>query len=383
MAATPEERRQVMTDVTDKREHTKRRWRRWLSVRRIGAVYVWILIVILFSIISPSEFPTSSTATSILDEYAITGMVALSLIVPLAAGVYDLSIGNTLALSGVLVAYVLQHTSWSPIIAGIVVIAACVVIGLVNAFVVTVLKVSSFIATLGTGAIMAAITSALSGDQTLTGRVGAGYSKLATLSVGGVQIPVLYMLVIAVALGYWLERTETGRQMYATGFDPETARLTGVPVNRIVGLSLVTSACIAGFAGMVLAAQVSAGSPDVGSSYLIPAFSCAFLGATQVREGRFNPWGTVIGVLLLGTGNVALLVSGGPTWTPDLFEGCVLIAAVALTVLEQDMILGRVRAWRSNRRQDEPAPTMPSGEAVPEVPTTASASASLGETGRE
>ena len=108
------------------------------------------------------------------------------------------------------------------------------------------------------------------------------------------------MLIIMVALGYWLERTESGRQIYATGFDGETAKLTGVPVRRVVALSLLTSACISGFAGIVLAAQVSAGAPDVGASYLIPAFSGAFLGATQLRGGRFNPWGTVIGVLLLG-----------------------------------------------------------------------------------
>jgi ribose transport system permease protein len=338
-----------MADVSDTRAITRARVRRWLSVRTIGAVYVWILIVILFSIISPTTFPTADTAKSILDQYAITGMVALSLIVPLAAGVYDLSIGAILAFAGVFVAYLLQHTSMSPVLAGVVVIAACVVIGAVNAFVVTVLRVNSFIATLGTGAIMAAIASALSGDQTLTGRVAGDYTKLATTNLSGVQIPVLYMLIIMVALGYWLERTESGRQIYATGFDRETAKLTGVPVTRLVALSLLTSACISGFAGMVLAAQVSAGAPDVGASYLIPAFSGAFLGATQLRGGRFNPWGTVIGVLLLGTGNVALLISGGPTWTPSLFEGCVLIAAVALTSLENDAIRGRLRGWRAGK----------------------------------
>jgi ribose transport system permease protein len=338
-----------MSALSETRTITRARVRRWLSVRTIGAIYVWILIVILFSIISPSNFPTADTAKSVLDQYAITGMVALSLVVPLAAGVYDLSIGATLALAGVLVAYLLQHTSMSPVLAGVAAVAACAVVGGVNAFVVTVLRVNSFIATLGTGGILAAITSAVSGDQTLSGRVGGEYTKLATTNLSGVQIPVLYMLIIMVALGYWLERTESGRQLYATGFDPETAKLTGVPVRRLVAVSLLTSACISGFAGIVLAAQVSAGSPDVGASYLIPAFSGAFLGATQLRGGRFNPWGTVIGVLLLGTGNVALLISGGPTWTPSLFEGCVLIAAVALTSLEKDIIRGRLRGWRAER----------------------------------
>jgi len=347
-----------MVDVSETRETREGRWRRWLSPRNIGAVYVWILIVILFSIISPSTFPTTNTAKSVVDQYAITGMVALALVVPLAAGVYDLSIGSILAFGGVFVAYLLGHTSMSPVLAGVVVMGACIVIGLMNAFIVTVLRVSSFIATLGSGAIIAAITAALSHEQTLTGRVSEGYTKLATTNLSDIQIPVLYMLIIMVALAYWLERTQSGRQIYAIGFDEETAKLTGVPVKRFVGLSLVTSACISGFAGMVLAAQVSAGAPSVGASYLIPAFSGAFLGATQLRGGRFNPWGTVIGVLLLGTGNVALLISGGPTWTPSLFQGLVLIAAVALTSLDREAIRGWLPRRRAGGGEQPPSPEL-------------------------
>jgi ribose transport system permease protein len=322
-----------------------------LAVRNIGAVYVWLMIVLLFSLISPSTFATLQTGKSVLNQYAITGMVGLSVIVPLAAGVYDLSIGSIVGITGVLAAYLLEKTSMSPVVVGLVVIAACVVIGLCNALVVAGLKVNSFIATLGTGAILTAITTALSGGEVITGRIGNGFSKLATTSFGGIQIAVVYLLVIMVVLGYWLERTQSGREIYATGFDAETARLTGAPVTRIVTLSFVTSAVISGFAGMVLAAQVASGSPDVGQTYLIPAFSAAFLGATQLRGGRFNAWGTVIGVLLLGTGNVGLLISGGPTWTPNLFEGCVLIAAVALSVTRQP---GRGPLSRLLRRNAKP-----------------------------
>jgi hypothetical protein len=202
-----------MTDLSENRPVARADLRRlpigrWLSARNIGAVYVWLLIVLLFSIISPDTFPTAQTGKAILNQYAITGMVALSLVVPLAAGLYDLSIGSTVSLSGVLIAYVLEHTSLSPVIAGVLVIAACVLVGLVNAFIVSVLRVSSFIATLGTGAIMTAITSALSGNEIITGRVGNGYTKLATTNLGGIQIQVLYMIVIMIALGYWLERTD-------------------------------------------------------------------------------------------------------------------------------------------------------------------------------
>lgn len=322
-----------------------------LSPKNIGAIYVWIAIIVLFSILASETFPTWTTAKGVLNQYSVTGLMALSLVVPLAASYYDLSIGYTMSLSGVLAAVLLNDTSWSPAVVFVVVMLICVCIGLLNAFVVVGLGVDSFIGTLGTGAILAAVTLAVSGNLTITGRIGEDFSNIASTDVGGITLPVFYLLAVMILLGYWLERTRSGRHLYAIGFDRDTARLTGLAVNRLGIIAFVTSASIAGFAGMVLAARVSAGSPDAGPSYLIPAFSAAFLGATQLRRGRFNPWGAVIAVMLLGTGNVGLLLAGGPIWTPTLFEGTALIAAVALTAFGQAAIRERLAVLRARGRQ--------------------------------
>jgi ribose transport system permease protein len=303
-----------------------------LSFRNIGAVYVWILIIVLFAIASPHVFASFTTAKSILNQYAITGMAALSLVVPLAAGFYDLSIGSTLGFAGILAAWLLQHYGWmSPIEAALVTMVVCVVIGLVNAVIVVFLKVDSFIGTLASGGILSALTVAISGDQPIAGRIAGSFSKLGIVNLGGVDLPVFYMLVLMVIIGYVLERTQVGRRVYASGYDRETARMTGIRVNAVAVSAFVSSAALAGFAGLCLAATIGSGTPDSGTSYLIPAFSAAFLGATQFRRGRFNPWGVVIAVLLLGTGDVGLLIIRGPVWAPQFFEGAVLIAAVALT----------------------------------------------------
>lgn len=333
----------------------RRSLRSLLSVRNIGAVYVWLAIIVLFSLIAAETFPTTQTAKAILNQYSITGMVALSLIVPLAAGYYDLSIGYTLGLAGIVAAYLLAETDLSPVAVGVITMLACACMGLLNALVVVGFKVDSFIGTLGTGAIVAAITLAISKDQTITGRIGESFSDLASTSVAGITLPVLYLVLIALVLAWWLERTQMGRQFYAMGFEREAARLSGIKVNKLGVIAFVTSAVIAGFAGMVLAARVSSGSPSAGPAYLIPAFSAAFLGATQFRQGRFNPWGTIVAVLLLGTGNVGLLLAGGPNWTPQLFEGVVLIAAVALTGLGTSTLRDRLRARRARRDTGPPA----------------------------
>ena len=305
-----------------------------LSYRNIGAVYVWIVLIIVFSVWRPSLFFHVQTAKTILNQYSITGLAALSIVVPLATGIFDLSIGSTMGLSGVAAGWLFMHTGWNPTIVFILVMLLAVVIGLFNSLVIVLLRIDSFIGTLATGAILAAVTLGVSGDQTFTERINGGFSKTASASLGGVQIPVLYMFVLMLIIGFFLERTTTGRYSYATGYNAEVARLVGVSIGRVRTLSLVISSSIAGFAGLILTANIQAADPNNGPSYLIPAFSAAFLGATQFRHGRFNPWGVIVAVLMLGTGSVGLLLVGSPTWAPQVFQGGVLIAAVGVTVVQ-------------------------------------------------
>ncbi|HZP15402.1 MAG TPA: hypothetical protein VFA96_06240, partial [Nocardioides sp.] len=121
---------------------------RWLSPRRIGAIYVWILIIIVFGAIKPSTFLANETIVGIANSYAVAGIAALALLVPLAAGAFDVSIGATMSLVGVVVAKLLLTTSipmWLIILMGLGVGLA---VGLVNSFIVVVLKIPSLIGTL-------------------------------------------------------------------------------------------------------------------------------------------------------------------------------------------------------------------------------------------
>ena len=99
-----------------------------------------------------------------------------------------------------------------------------------------------------------------------------------------------------------------------------------------------------GATGIVLASTLGSGSPSAGTPYLLPAFAAAFLGATQLKHGRFNAGGTIIAVLLLGTGVTGLALANAPQWAGDMFVGVVLIAALALTGLQRRTTAGRRRA---------------------------------------
>ncbi len=97
-------------------------------------------------------------------------------------------------------------------------------------------------------------------------------------------------------------------------------------------LSLVASATLAGLSGVILLSQVGAADPTYGAPFLLPAFAAAFLGATTIKRGRYNAWGTVVGVFLLATGTTGLLMLGASNWVSDVFNGGALMIAVAFAV---------------------------------------------------
>ena len=307
---------------------------RMLSPANIAAIYVWLALILVFAIWSPSLFLTGTTVKRILDESAISGIAALAVVLPLAAGVFDLSIGSTVGLSGIVAGWVLGNTGLPPAIAIAAALGTGLLVGAFNSLVVVVMRINSFIGTLATGSIIAAITLGVSGDQILTGRTSGPFAKFAIANWGGVQLPVLYMLVLMLIIGFLLEQTTFGRFTYAAGYNPDVTKLVGVSVDRIRVLALLSSGVISALAGVALTASIEAADPSNGPSYLIPAFSAVFLGASQFRRGRVNPWGTVVAVLMLTTGSIGLLLVGAPQWSPQVFQGAVLFAAVGLGIVQ-------------------------------------------------
>lgn len=302
-----------------------------LGFKNVGAIYVWTIIIVVFSIWAPDTFPRWNTAQTILNQNATAGLVALALVVPLSARMFDLSVGSALGLCNVIVAWLLVEKGTSITVAIVLTIGAGLVIGLVNATVVVRFRIDSFIGTLATGSLMAAAITLVTNDQSITGpELSGSFGKLATSAVGGVATPVFLVLMLAIGIWYLMSSTVTGRRIYATGFNEVGARLAGIRTARLQFLSLVVSGALVGVGGVILASQVSSGSPNIGPPYLLDAFAAAFLGATQFG-GRFNAAGTIVAVLLLGTGKAGLVLVGAPIWAPSMFAGVVLLLALALT----------------------------------------------------
>jgi ribose transport system permease protein len=321
-------------------------WRRRvtgaLAFDRVGAVYVWLAIIVVFSLWVPETFPTAATAKQILNSNAITGLAALSITIPLAARVFDLSFAYVMTLTGVAVAQFIAHDGIPVVPAVGLGLAIGLLIGLINAVVVVTMRIDSFIATLATGSLIQAFITMVTNDTAISdAKLSGSFAKIGQTTIGGLTLGVYYFAAVALAIWYLLEHTATGRRLYATGFNPDASRLGGVRVDRLRFLSLVASGGLAGFSGIVLASTLASGSPTAGTPYLLPGFAAAFLGATQLKRGRFNAGGTIIAVLLLGTGTTGLALANAPQWAGDMFVGVVLIAALAVTGLQRRASTGR------------------------------------------
>lgn len=306
---------------------------RWWSLSNIAIVYALIALIAVFSVLKPAAFFTTSTLFLVLNGAAISGIVAVALVIPLAAGVFDVSVGYVVSLTGVFVAWLVAKAELSPWLAVVVALLASFLVGSINSLVVVVLKVESLIGTLATGLIFLALTTAISNQQPITKNVRE-LGAILGRPIGRFGIPIIVLLSLVVIIIIIMDHTVAGRKIYAVGFDIEAAKLAGLPTTRIRTLALMSSAFCASVAGVLLTARIGAGSPTAGLDYLLPAFAAVFVGATQIRPGRFNAGGTLLAVYLIAVATIGLSTLGSPPWAGQLLQGVLLVGAVALASRE-------------------------------------------------
>ena len=267
----------------------------------------------------------------VFGEGVVTCILALAFLVPLAAGVYDLSVAAVMSLSLCISVYLSLNTDLSPAVGAFIALAASVAVGFVSGFIVVRLRVNSFIATLGVAQVLLAGVIMLSDNRQLVGEFSSGWSQLGNTKLAGVPVVDVYLLAIALVVWFVLEHTPAGRYLFATGGNIEATRLSGVPVERVIWASLVASASIAGLAGVLYSMRNGLFVSTIGPGYLFPAVAAVFLGASQLSR-RPNVWGTLIAyfALAFGVQGLALSATTVSAWTQPLFQGISLIVAVAL-----------------------------------------------------
>jgi ribose transport system permease protein len=215
--------------------------------------------------------------------------------------------------------------------AALIAVLACTCVGVVSGFVVVKLKVNSFIATLGIGQVVSAIVLKLSFNRQITGTFSSTFERFGRGDLLGIPVVFYYLAGLGLICWYVLEHTPIGRFIYATGGNPEAARLAGLRTDRIMWGSLIASSFLAGVAGVVLSAKVGLFTSATGPNYLFPAIAAVFFGASQLK-GRPNVGGTFIALFALAFGikGLQLVVGTDSYWVNPMFQGTTLIIAVAL-----------------------------------------------------
>ncbi|MDW6021638.1 ABC transporter permease [Mesorhizobium sp. BAC0120] len=303
------------------------------QLERFGLIIVWLAVIAIFGVLRPETFLTWSNFSSIFGSEAVLVIITLGLIIPLTAGDFDLSIAQTLTFVSMLTA-ILSARIGVPI--GYIIpiaLAAGALVGLLNGAITLYFRVHSLIVTLGVGTFLHGITLWMSDSQTISGVSRVLMQYVIIQRIFGVPVSFYYAVVLAALVWYALSYTAFGQQLLFTGRGREVGRLTGVAVGRVRITAFVVSGMMGAFAGILYTGTTGSANPTSGTTLLLPAFAAAFLGATCIKPGRFNAWGSVIAVYFLVTGINGLSVLGFRTFVHDLFYGGALVVAVMVSQL--------------------------------------------------
>jgi ribose transport system permease protein len=340
----------------------------WLDLAtRYSLVIVFVAVFITFSIDLPDRFFTRQNLLGILDNQVFVLMLAMATVFPLAVGEFDLSLGSIVGFSQVLVIGLMSKSELAIPLAILIALVVATTAGLVNGLLLTYFRASSLIATLATGSVLAGLTFWYTGGQTLFSNIPEDFTAIARSTALGVQLPVYYAAVIALIAGVLLTFTVLGRKVYAVGGNRRAAALVGIRVPWVIILAFMTSAFIAGVAGVVYASRLGTGDPALGPDLLLPAYAGSFLGATAFRPGRFNIPGTIVAVYLLAIATTGLQIYGVPSWSTLVFNGLALAVAVGLSTKVADLQAARARRARL-RSLEEELPDAPASDAAAPPP---------------
>ena len=295
-----------------------------------GLVILMFGLILLFSLLLPTTFPTALNVRAILSDKAIIALLSLAAMIPMVAGRIDLTVGYGIVLWHIL-AISLQTMfglPW-PVAVGIVLVLG-VVTGFLNGLLVEVARIDSFIATLGTGTILYSLALWHTGGRQMVGALPDAFYAINGTFVFGLPITAFYVLAITVGLWVVLEYTPIGRYLYAIGANQRAAELNGIPTRKFVIGAFVTSGLMTALAGVLLASKLRIGQASVGLEFLLPALVGAFLGSTTIKPGRVNVWGTIVGVMILAVGISGIQQFGGSFWVEPLFNGTTLLIAIGI-----------------------------------------------------
>lgn len=311
-------------------------------LRHLGTLIGLLVIVLFFAAQLPDTFLSARNLINISQQIAMLSVVAFTMTVVMVMNDFDLSVGSTASLAGIVAAvlFAMGYPIWVGVAAAV---AAGILGGLINGALVAYLGILPFVATLGTLTIFSGLAFFISGGETIFGRdIPKPFGEFARSGVpldgvglAGAQLPYLTIVAIVTLALVWvtLEHTVFGRKLYAIGGNIEAARLAGIDVARARLAAFAITGFGAAVAGLMYASRVASANPTQGAGLMLDAIAAVFLGMTMGKQGEPRVLATLVGVLILGILDNGLTQMQVDSYVREMLVGSIVIAAVAISSL--------------------------------------------------
>lgn len=300
-----------------------------------GMIVVFAFVLVVAFLIAP-QFASATNMISLGLQVSSVGIVACTMLFCLAAGDFDLSVGSSLALGG-MVAALIANSTGSLFYGAIGAIAAGAVVGLINGVVIARFGINALITTLATMQIVRGLTNILGHGTPITASK-PGFDALGNGVELGVPLPIWIMIAFFGVFGIMLNRTVFGRNALAIGGNKEAAHLAGIPVVRTkIGIFMLSGAAAA-FAGVITASRLVVASNNAGDKLELQAISACVLGGVSLMGGIGTISGTVIGVLIMGIVENVMRLKNVDAFYQMVVTGVILLMAVLLDRAKQRML---------------------------------------------
>lgn len=300
-----------------------------------------IALLIFFSLASPNFLQTSNML-AILQATSVNGVLAIAATLVIITGGIDLSVGTLMTFCAVMAGVILTNAGM-PLPLGVVgAIAVGAICGTISGALVAKMKIPPFIATLGMMLILKGLSLVISGTKPIYFNDTPGFSEISTGSLIGRIIPsvpvpngVLILFVLALVIGYVLNRTVLGRYCFALGSNEEAVRLSGVNTDKWKIAIYALAGSICGIAGLIIASRLNSAQPALGLGYELDAIAAVVIGGTSLAGGRGSILGTMIGALIMAVLLNGLRVMSVAQEWQTVVTGAIIIAAVYADMLRR------------------------------------------------
>jgi len=299
----------------------------------LSLLAVLVIMVIVFAAASPF-FLTVTNLVNIGQTIATSGIVAITMTLVIVSGGIDLSVGSTAALTGVVTSMLWTYAGVPLALAALLGIVAGGLVGAINGFMVTRIKINPLIATLATFSIVRGLAFVISNGQTNQLNNDA-FKFLGRGAIAGVPFSLIILLIVFAAFSYVVANTRFGRNVFAIGGNAEAARLAGIPSNRTLLWVYVLSGLFAGIAGILIASQLALSAPRAAVGLELTAIAAVVLGGTSLAGGKGTLLGTILGVLILRILDNGLVLLNVSSFYQEVASGLVLLLAVGFDQLRQ------------------------------------------------